>query len=252
MNTPRPLVSCLCVTHERTHYLESAVRCFRNQTYENKELVIVHLESDEQTAEYGTTLTDDNIRVIAVDDYEHETLGDVRNRSINEARGDYVCNWDDDDWYHNERIETQLSAILNSGKSASILLYLLMYDHQRKLAYITHRRDWENSYMCKKSSLKELDIFYPSLDKREDSPFMEKLKEANLIFPIVKPQLYVYSYTGRNTCGDYHFDSLFKYAHKLPEDQCELLDAIMSSKLANGEATARLNDAQFLGTLNYN
>ncbi|MES2826352.1 MAG: glycosyltransferase family A protein [Pseudomonadota bacterium] len=251
MNNEYPLVSCLCVTHNRTHYLASAIKCFRSQTYQNKELVIVHLESDEATTEYGRSLSDDNIRVIAVDDYEHETLGDVRNRAIQEAKGSYICNWDDDDWYHNERIATQIAAIKDNGKEASILLYLLMYDHKRKNAYITHRRDWENSYMCSKNILKTFGISYPSLNKREDSPFIEKLKDATAIFPIVKPQLYVYSYTGQNTCGDYHFDSLFQYAHKLPEEQGKLLESIMNGEIADNKAAQLLNDIYFLSALNY-
>ena len=40
-----------------------------------------------------------------------QTLGELRNASVEAARGDIVCQWDDDDRYHPRRLELQFAAM---------------------------------------------------------------------------------------------------------------------------------------------
>src|SRR5688572_18686998 len=95
-----PLISCLCITERRVHFLKGAVSCFLSQTYPNKELVVVHKEDDHDTLDYITSLNNQTIRSVAIPPGQHKTLGERRNFSIMAAEGEYFCQWDDDDWYH--------------------------------------------------------------------------------------------------------------------------------------------------------
>lgn len=51
----QPLISCLCVTHLKPRMLQRVIECFINQTYENKQLVIVYEEEDQATSEFIST-----------------------------------------------------------------------------------------------------------------------------------------------------------------------------------------------------
>src|SRR5579872_5490009 len=51
MNNNEPLISCLCITRKKPHMLSRAIRCFMEQSYSNKELVIVYESDDMATIE---------------------------------------------------------------------------------------------------------------------------------------------------------------------------------------------------------
>src|SRR5436305_1073460 len=48
-----------------------------------------------------------------------ETVGDLRNLALEHATGDFIVNWDDDDWHHPRRIEVQMQA---RGEDTAVLL----------------------------------------------------------------------------------------------------------------------------------
>jgi len=52
MTNKCPLISCVCVTHNRPNMLERVIKCFEYQTYNNKQLVIVYEELDKLTKAY--------------------------------------------------------------------------------------------------------------------------------------------------------------------------------------------------------
>ncbi|KAB2835022.1 MAG: hypothetical protein F9K51_00895, partial [Candidatus Dadabacteria bacterium] len=58
LTSSSPLISCLCITRGRTKLLGRAVQSFRDQTYPNKELVLLYESGDAETAEYLKTLED--------------------------------------------------------------------------------------------------------------------------------------------------------------------------------------------------
>src|SRR3990167_7361746 len=107
----KPLISCLCVTHGRKKLLERAVQSCRDQTYPNKELVLLYESGDRETAEYVRALEDRNLILVELSTSEGFNLGRLRNRSLVECRGEFFCQWDDDDWSHRERLSFQMDVI---------------------------------------------------------------------------------------------------------------------------------------------
>ena len=105
MNHEYPLISCICVTYRKPALLERAIRCFESQTYPNKELVILYEDHDEPTVTYITGHTfSPGIRCICTPGNPKKTLGELRNIANNAAKGEFLCQWDDDDWYHPSRL----------------------------------------------------------------------------------------------------------------------------------------------------
>ncbi|MGB8635263.1 MAG: glycosyltransferase family A protein [Rhodanobacteraceae bacterium] len=108
-----PVISCLMVTQPaRFRFAEQAIADFAAQTHSERELVVVH----DGDAAYDTTMsllagTLDGglVRVVRAD--AGQTLGALRNAAITAAAGDFVCQWDDDDRYHPQRLALQWQAL---------------------------------------------------------------------------------------------------------------------------------------------
>lgn len=199
--------------------LRRAVQCFRNQRYPNRELVIVYDQDDETTARYAGELTDDNIRPAPAPTDPPLTLGGLRNHSIEIARGDYVCNWDDDDWHHPDRLARQMEAIESSGRPACVLANWIAYDAETRRAYITHTRAWEGSLLCAKDEMER----YADLARGEDAPPIRAMVAAGKIVGIKQAFLYVYIYHGGNTWHRAHWDKIVSQSTPLDETQTEVI-----------------------------
>ena len=98
--------SCIMPTADRRRFVPGAIDCFRAQTYDARELVIVD-DGDDPVADL---IPDDpRIRYLRLD--SRVVLGTKRNVAIERSRGDIIVHWDDDDWSHPERIATQVAAL---------------------------------------------------------------------------------------------------------------------------------------------
>ena len=251
MMVASPKVSCLCLSYKRVESLKNVVKCFQSQTYENKELVLVYRSTDEDTKAFVNSLDDDRIKPVEVIYQDDTTLGDVRNISIAESTGDYICIWDDDDWYHSERIAAQMNAITTSGKQASVLFYILMYDKKNGVSYMSPRHTWEQTLLCSKELLSQHGIEYPALNRGEDAVFVKQLIELNAIVPVVNPELYVYCYNAQNTCDASHFEMLFGYAQKLNSEHTEVMGKVYECEYDVAAGSSLLSNSHFLSELRY-
>jgi glycosyltransferase involved in cell wall biosynthesis len=68
------------------------------------------MEADLPTRNYIESLTSNPyIKVVAISDTQSKlTLGELRNISVREADGEYVCVWDDDNWYGSNRLNPKI------------------------------------------------------------------------------------------------------------------------------------------------
>lgn len=91
----KPLVSCMCPTYGRPILLGESIKCFLDQDYENKELIIIN---DQVGVSLRMSPLPDNIWI-----YNHpkrfDSLGQKRNYLKSLVHGEYCCTWDDDDLY---------------------------------------------------------------------------------------------------------------------------------------------------------
>ena len=102
------------VTANRANLARRAIQCYLQQTYPNKELVII----DDGQEDYAPVLADvpaGELRYIKLEPAPGQVLGMLRNRSLEEATGDFMAQWDDDDWYHPERIERQARVLMGDA-----------------------------------------------------------------------------------------------------------------------------------------
>lgn len=100
-----PLVSCLTCTYGRPILLGECIKCFLDQNYRNKELIIVN-DQEGVNLRLHPSLTN-NIKI-----YNHpqrfKSLGQKRNYLKSLGHGDYYFIWDDDDLFMPYRISESI------------------------------------------------------------------------------------------------------------------------------------------------
>lgn len=199
--------------------LRRVIECFYDQIYENKQLVIVYEDFDQPTVNFikGYHFSPEVKLVEIASTSRKLSLGELRNISIQKADGEYVCQWDDDDWYDPERLSSQMQCIMDSGKAGCILSRWIVFDSRTKKAYLSNFRLWEGSILCKKEVI--LQKPYPDMAKGEDTSVIDYLYMINeLYIANDMPYLYLYVYHGNNTWDEDHFKMMFEYGMEMPEE----------------------------------
>lgn len=214
-------ITCVCVTKDRFNSLKDSIRSYINQTYTNKELLIVSQslpDVNKIIKNYIGSLNRSDI--FLMDARRNISLGELRKFGAYEASGDIICQWDDDDFYHPKRISTQYSSLINANAILSVYgSHLHFYKNSRELYYI----DWANEpgedwRRCLSGSVmyfkrignQYLNIVdnYPALRTEEDLNF---IKSSFIEYPyVIIPQgyQYVYVYHGDNTTTESHHRKL--------------------------------------------
>jgi len=244
-----PLISCLCVTKNKPSQLQRAIDCFLYQTYANTELIIVFEDNDPATKEMLASVTDKRIKCFEVPATPKMSLGALRNFSIAKADGDYFCQWDDDDWYHEARLQVQLDTLLKNHKPACYMVFWLIYDMLNNRSYFS-MGPWAGSLLCQKSLVTD-QLKYPDLGRHEDIVFLKALIRQKHVFPVVMPSLYIYAYHGKNTFGESHFNDLFSASQPLPHHVTELFRRIFEKQICYREASRLLLTEDILCPINY-
>jgi len=235
-----PLISCICVTHGKPALLNKAINCFTAQTYPNKELVLLYEEEDIETAEYIRGLEKSTqIKVICVDRKEKCRLGELRNIAIRAADGEFICQWDDDDWYHSGRLAYNYKAAVGSGYAGCIMNQWLVFDALTRNAYVSNKRPWEGSIFCRRAYLvKEK---YDNISIGEDTSVITSLLSQKLLYAIKKmPHLYIYVYHGSNTWNHEHWKLIFRCSKALPPDISATIAKIISEDYSATEGSLLL------------
>jgi GT2 family glycosyltransferase len=118
-----PLVSCVMPTRERLEFALQAIRYFERQDYPNAELVIVE---DGPPLLERELPADARIRLLRADD--GHSIGALRNLGSQQARGEIIAQWDDDDWHGPQRLTRQVAPILDGSVDMTALRDVPLFD----------------------------------------------------------------------------------------------------------------------------
>ena len=238
----RPLVSCICLTHNRVDILRRSVQCFQDQTYSNKELIVGFDEENREAAKFLATLRDPSIKPLVFQPDITISLGEKRNSAIRLASGFYFCVWDDDDWHNMTRLETQVKSMAGTSLRSSVLSRIILYDGKTGHAYVSAIRwGWEQTLLCEKSLLIDSDLRYENRDRGEDSSLIYNLRQMGLLLATPAPELYIYVYHGNNIFHRGHWEvNLLPWAQQLSTDTSGVVQKILDGKLDSHAASAIL------------
>jgi len=133
-NLPRPIVTAICPTYNRRKYLPTSISLFLAQTFTNSELLIV-----DDSTESITDLVPKHPRIRYIR-CERMNTGAKRNLCCENARGEIIVHWDDDDWQAPARIEDQVRELNASNKAVLTYRNILYWNEETQRAY----RCWPN------------------------------------------------------------------------------------------------------------
>jgi glycosyltransferase involved in cell wall biosynthesis len=237
MNDSTPKISCVMVTRGKTNLIKKSIDCYFNQTYPNKELVILSQAEDNQwLRKYLSLSPSRDIQFLEIS--PKKSLGALRNLSVEIATGSIVCQWDDDDLYHPCRLATQYHALNHTGVVATLYTQFLKYYKQdRKLYWAdwTEEKDFCNGFLSG-SIMFDKDAFY-FLDNQlypesgdlsrleEDLTAVERLVRVGRIGGIKEGWQYIYVFHGDNIYDEAHHRMILKTGWEkkiLGEDQLVL------------------------------
>lgn len=111
------MISCLMITQaSRLALARLAIGDFAAQTHAERELVIVHDGDATFHAELSALAAATHATPVRVlRQPPGASLGSLRNAAIDAAHGEFVCQWDDDDRYHPQRLALQWQAMLRES-----------------------------------------------------------------------------------------------------------------------------------------
>lgn len=202
--TSTPLVSCLMVTADRRELCRRSIRCYNQQTYSNKELVVVD-DGQQDLAPVLADIPADEVTYVKLDPSDDNVLGMLRNVALENADGAFVTQWDDDDWYHEERVERQ-AATLMDGYDACCLHGSLMHIDDPEYMYMPYIGTLENGVPGTVMHRRNEEIRYPEMRRAEDSVFIEAWREKRYTqLPNDQSHLFIRCFHGSNTWEKKHF-----------------------------------------------
>ena len=110
-----PHVSIIMPCYNAEHYIAESINSVLAQTYENWELLITDDCSTDRSIEIIKHYCEQDFRINLLESKEHRGPGDTRNMSINRANGRFIAFLDNDDIWLPEKLEKQVTFMLDNG-----------------------------------------------------------------------------------------------------------------------------------------
>jgi O-antigen biosynthesis protein len=175
-----PRISCIMPTADRGAFIPQSVSYFLNQTYPNKELIIV---DDGNHPVKNIIPRHPDIRY-----YFHpgkKTIGEKRNLACQEATGKFIQHWDDDDWIASAWLSSQYEKMMEHNADVSGMKNLRFFDPVDKKAWLFRFSNPRKPWVCGATlfytkSLWERNAF-PHISQGEDDRFIWSAVRKNVI-----------------------------------------------------------------------
>jgi glycosyltransferase involved in cell wall biosynthesis len=207
------------LSRDRLDLAKRSMDCYRRQSYPRRELVIVSQGNAGYREALARCIAEagiEDVRMIAAD--PSLRLGALRNISLDSARGELVCVWDDDDCSHPDRLHRQVDRLREGGFDAVFLSsYLHLTVSDRVLRWLDHRNvpDPPEHPLLPGTVLmrRDVKVRYPEAGRGEhygeDWQLMLELREhARVDIAGDLGLLYLYTFHGRNTFSRNHHERM--------------------------------------------
>ena len=175
-----PLVSCLMPTADRRDLAPRAIQQFLRQDYPDRELIIV----DDGAVPIADLIPgDESIRYIRL--VQRLTIGAKHNLACEQARGDVMLHWDDDDWMADWRVSYQVAELLRRPVGTLCGLSRMYFYEPRshrawEYIYPMHGKPWvAGGTFCYTRQFWRLRPF-PEINEGGDTVYVWDLEPANV------------------------------------------------------------------------
>jgi glycosyltransferase involved in cell wall biosynthesis len=213
------MISCLTVTQaKKWASLQLTIANFRQQTFCEKELVIVHDDGQSCSKKIRGYVKQHfpDLSVTIHGENSKYTLGELRNLSVEIASGDVICQWDDDDLNHPIRLQTQYESLKNNNVDICCFVDQLHWFRDKNLFF------WDNWIVEKPPyhliqgtvmACKSKVASYHHLKKGEDTDFLLDSLNKGCRYSEIRGKGYltIYVYDGRNAWDFTHHQAISRW-----------------------------------------
>ena len=232
------IISSLMVTQPgKEEECEQSIKSFTNQKFKEKELIIIHDGGLKFHRILQGIVEKHPNHHIEIHREPQKSLGLLRNRSIELANCPYVCQWDDDDLSHPDRLSIQFEYLQNNEAEFCFMTdQLHLFSEQKLLFWDDWRVENPPGHLIQGTLLGRRDLIgaYPDLAVGEDTDLVMDLVNRDCKIAAMSGfgWMYIYTYNGRNAWGESHHKAIsnwkrLKYdalMERLPLLQAKLLD----------------------------
>jgi glycosyltransferase involved in cell wall biosynthesis len=189
-------------TYNRRPFVLLALQGFMRQDYENRELVVVDDGSD-SVADLCNGMP--GIHYIRLGG--RTSIGNKRNIACRAATGEVIVHWDDDDYYAENRLSYQCSAILSgeadmTGLVSSFVLQLpvgAFWGIRPELHRDMFKGDVHGGTIAYRRDLLTQGIEYPAVNLAEDASFIDSaLRRGKRLARLPNRGEFIYVRHGQN------------------------------------------------------
>lgn len=206
-----PLVSCLMPTRNRADYVLQAIGYLQRQDYPRWELIIL---DDGEDGLAGRLPADARIRYQAT--RRGLSIGAKRNQGCTLAQGEFIAQWDDDDWYGPVRLRAQVEPLLAGAADITGLSDTLFFELARwqfwRCTPALHQRlfvgDVHGGTLVFRKRLWELAGGYPDRSLAEDAALLRLMqRRGGRLLQLPNRRHFIYLRHAANAwafaCGQY-------------------------------------------------
>jgi glycosyltransferase involved in cell wall biosynthesis len=199
---PEPLLSCIMPTYNRRRFIPLALERFREQSYPNRELIVI----DDGSDPIGDLVRDEPaVRYIRLP--RRTSIGGKRNLACAEARGELVAHWDDDDWYAPDRLMRQAAPILRGEADVTGLENRFVLQMPLGRFWTMNRQLHRSMFVCDvhggtlvfRRSIWTAGTRYPEVNLAEDAAFLrDAVRRGRRLVRVENSGTFVYVRHQRN------------------------------------------------------
>lgn len=198
--TKAPLVTAVMITgksDKREALARMSVKSFLDQTYRRRELLILN------HGNYELKIGHPLVQEVMVE--EKKSLGEMRNMGLDLAKGDWIIQWDDDDYHHPHRILYQMAHRRDNGGTAVLLRKQIRVDMINGEAICVESEEGIAGTILHATNT---ETRYPLVDQTEDAAFAMGFRQRIILDNDSEtwpgPALYLRFYHGDNVMNHEH------------------------------------------------
>jgi len=197
-----PLVSAIMPTCNRRSFVRLALERFIKQDYPNKELVVVD-DGDDAVGDLVSAIA--GVRYVRMTG--RKSIGAKRNIACEEARGEIIAHWDDDDWYAHDRLRYQAAPIIAGEADITGLENALVLEIPECRFWTTQPRlhqqmfvgDVHGGTLAFHKRMWLEGVRYPEISLAEDAWLLHNaLQRGKRLMRLANPGVFVYVRHGSN------------------------------------------------------
>ena len=108
MNYKKNKVSIILPYYKKKNFFNQCIKSAINQSYKNKEIIIIYDDTDKQELEYIKKKIANHKYIKLIINNKNLGVSKSRNIGIKKSKGEYIAFLDCDDYWFNKKLEEQI------------------------------------------------------------------------------------------------------------------------------------------------